>query len=266
MNEQDKQLLEQRAIVANIKSALRDEIKDAINVQCELRDALRADAEGEPAEGGSEESNAECLDKILQRLEALHARLEEHENGGGEERDDAGDDISPQHLQHDPGLEHSEVGRNRMDSEFMTMDQINDIANKCASLQVKADKYYSLYNDSAPRAVHGEKPTNFRKRLLSGLQRRSCNDAIRKIDLLGVADDATLDYLEGQIFADADLSARNPSSWAPETDLMEIKTPDASGRVISTFHSRSGPRVWMDQFSCFPGRRMLAKIQGNRGE
>lgn len=97
--------------------------------------------------------------------------------------------------------------------------------------QAKADAVYRLHGTTAPMAVHGEAPLDYRRRLASGLQKHSKDWG--KQSLAAVSRDV-LAPIETAIYADAAAEARNPQN-VPRGQLREIRTPDGSGRVVSEF-------------------------------
>lgn len=102
--------------------------------------------------------------------------------------------------------------------------------NEVADAQVKADSVFSCFGKRAPVPLSGEKPLEYRRRLMIQLQEHSPD--IKSVDLSSIADSALLSVAEKTIYADAQKSAS--LSVGPGM-LREIKRADATGRQISTF-------------------------------
>jgi hypothetical protein len=100
-----------------------------------------------------------------------------------------------------------------------------------AAAQTRADAVYREFGDvhGAPAAMSGESSGQYRRRLLKGLQARS--KAWASVDLHRL-DDSTLGIAEGQILADAQVAARNPTDL-PEDRLLHIRKVDPVTNLTS---------------------------------
>jgi hypothetical protein len=92
-----------------------------------------------------------------------------------------------------------------------------------ADAQARADVVYNeLGLKGAPPPMRGEKSLSYRRRLLKEVQKHS--EDWRDVDL-AVLDARTMAVAEKRIYADASVSARNPSQF-PEQGLVTIPTRD----------------------------------------
>jgi|SRR5271166_6537524 len=122
-------------------------------------------------------------------------------------------------------------------------------------IQAKYDESaFSLFpGRSAPRALEGESPEQYRKRLASmalayapGLQNIKMDDA------RGTA----FDLVEKQVLDAVASEARHPT-LIPDGELREVTRYDQAGRPFTEFYGR--PSAWLSQFT---GRkRRLAGIK-----
>ena len=121
-----------------------------------------------------------------------------------------------------------------------------------STAQDRAHRALMAFGDSAPRPVDGESAESYRRRVLKRLQPKS--RAWSEIDL-STLNGKALSIAESQIFADAEMAAREPGS-VPEGVLIPTVTMDDTGRKITTFNG--SPKAWMSSFT-MPSRR-LTKI------
>ncbi len=101
-----------------------------------------------------------------------------------------------------------------------------------ADCQAKADSVYSAFGDRAPAPLNGETPLAYRKRLAAKLKDHSTT--LKTADLNAIADSATFDFVEKQIYSDAMTAAMNPVASAG-MGLREVITRSRAGHEISTF-------------------------------
>jgi 8-oxo-dGTP pyrophosphatase MutT (NUDIX family) len=137
----------------------------------------------------------------------------------------------------------------KADAEAAAMADAAEEEGK-SEAQAKADSVYSQFGQSAPRAMQGESLLAYRRRLASKLKVHSAD--YKDINLSVIADSGLLTVAENRIYADAVAAARTPAE-VQGGQLLEIKTADRSGRMISTF--RGHPDSWMRQFKS-PARRV----------
>ena len=121
-----------------------------------------------------------------------------------------------------------------------------------ADTQSKYDSVFLALGDAqgAPRPLQQEDHMGYRRRLANRLKAHA--PRFKDIDILSINDAATFDYMEEQVFKDAQEAALHPADLPPAT-LREIKTRDATGREISTFVGDSA--AFIGQFTG-PARRM----------
>lgn len=109
--------------------------------------------------------------------------------------------------------------------------QSDEDADALAAAQARADSVYMALGKRAPRPMAGEALHSYNIRLTREVQKHSPKWA--KTELHRLPSD-TLATIQADVYADAVVAARNPDDVEPGT-LREIKTPDSSGRLISTF-------------------------------
>lgn len=137
----------------------------------------------------------------------------------------------------------------RLDKRFdSVMPPSEEEAEKMADAQARADSVAMTFGRRAPRPLAGETLLGYRRRLAKEYQKYS--NQWNKIDLR-TCTAAVLDIAEPQIYADAQRAGENPIMEGAST-LREVRRPDATGRMISTFYGH--PSAWMSDFRA-PTRR-----------
>ncbi len=126
-----------------------------------------------------------------------------------------------------------------------------------ADCQARADSVYQQHGKQAPRAMAGEKPLQYRRRLLRPMQAHST--AWKDVDLSAINDAAALGNIESVIYADAARAAQSIGVDVGD-GLREIRRRNDSGHNVTTFAGRPG--AWMAPFSA-PSR---ALVQFNKGD
>lgn len=111
-----------------------------------------------------------------------------------------------------------------------------------ADAQAKADSVYSAFGKQAPRALNGEDPLAYRKRLLTPM--KSHSKEWKSVDIAKL-DAATFDVIESKVYADAMEAATHPTDIA-EGGLRAVPKHTGTGHVITTFYG--SPRAWMGDF------------------
>jgi hypothetical protein len=155
----------------------------------------------------------------------------------GEMRPD--DEEMEEHVKHDDDDE---------DMHEKIAAKMDAMSVKFADVQAKADSVFAAFGKSASRPLHGESLSNYRKRLMRGLQGYS--DAYKNVNLRTIKDKTLLAIAEKQIFADAMAAAKNPVAYGDA--LIEHRTTDRTGRTISTFTGSMS--AWLDDFKVPPMR------------
>ena len=112
-----------------------------------------------------------------------------------------------------------------------------------AGFQARADRTYSMHGLSAPRAMEGETPLSYRRRLVSALTRHSPD--YKDINIGEINSEAMLAIVEKRVYEDADKAAKNPIDIGVG-ELRKVVRTDDVGRRITEFHG--DPRAWMDRF------------------
>jgi 8-oxo-dGTP pyrophosphatase MutT (NUDIX family) len=129
-------------------------------------------------------------------------------------------------------------------------DSVTDSA-KFADAQAHADSVYSMLGGAAPRPMAGEALTDYRVRLLRGLQTHSA--AFKDSDLGAVAraDSVAFAGVETQILADAKKFANTPVAIADGALVPTVRRTEA-GHTVTTY--RGDPFVWLSPFMQTPKR------------
>jgi len=118
----------------------------------------------------------------------------------------------------------------------MTAETTPQERDELASAQSRADSVAAMYGDRAPAPIPGEKPVDYRKRLLAKFQRHSPAYNGVKFDAF---DPATLGLVEERVYADAMTTARTSNDAQPGI-LIPVTKRDQAGREITTFHGDVG--------------------------
>lgn len=111
-----------------------------------------------------------------------------------------------------------------------------------ASAQSRADSVAAMFGDRAAPPIPGEKPLDYRKRLLARFQRHSERFKESRFDSM---DDASVGAVEDIVYADAVTSARSPAQTQPG-QLIEFTERDRAGRTITKYAGDIA--AWMTPF------------------
>ena len=123
---------------------------------------------------------------------------------------------------------------------------------KLAKIQVRADEAYSAHGLKAGRALDGETPLAYQRRLLKGLRQHSKTWA--GMDLSQFPEVA-LEPVSQQIYADSIIASRNPVNM-PAGRLQEFHSKDLGGRDITEFRGD-----WSAAFGAFESpARIVGRI------
>ena len=121
---------------------------------------------------------------------------------------------------------------------------LNDIdRERFAAIQEAADPAFQAFGDRAPAPLSGETPTQYKRRLGSKLQANSPKWANARLS--AVSDDAMLDTILTEIYADSAAAARRGADVMPG-QLREISR-QAGGHIINEFVGEPGS--WMSGFT-----------------
>jgi hypothetical protein len=111
-----------------------------------------------------------------------------------------------------------------------------------AVIQESADPAFQAFGDRAPAPLSGETPTQYKRRLGSKLQSNSPKWANSRLS--AVSDDAMLDTILADVYADSIAAARRGSDVMPG-HLREISR-QVGGHIINEFVGE--PSSWMGGF------------------
>ena len=219
------------------------------------------------------------LTAIADKLNSMHARLDEIEKGEKEPEEDlksegrTKSDEELKQIQDAMGESAGELNQmgepkplaadSKADSDYYAdmrrqPDHIIDthVRNVISKIQARADRLHAMQNSNAPRALEGETPYLYKRRLVNAFKKFS--PAFANVDLAKIPDGPGFLAVENQIYNDAEIALKNPLNFIGDgDDLYERKTRDASGREISEFFSNRGPSSWMDAFSGGARRRLI---------
>lgn len=122
-----------------------------------------------------------------------------------------------------------------------------------AEAQAKADSSYGSVGKRAPVPFSGEKPLDYRKRVLMGMQKHCAKH--KDVNIRAIADSATLAVLEEAIYSAARTSIEEEMNNT-QGQLHKRVRNDEAGRTITEY--QGDPNVWLSAFKT-PGR-VLSKI------
>jgi hypothetical protein len=160
------------------------------------------------------------LDRVLSHLEGLAAKQEAH----GAKIDSLCTRMDA--LEKAPGEE------TRADSGVPLAALPAAERERYTAAQVRADRAYQAFGDSAPHALNGETLRAYRCRLAGVLKRHSAT--YKDSNLSAIADEAALGNVEEQIYADAiKASMVPPPAGAP---LSQRTSMDEFGRRVTKFY------------------------------
>ncbi|WP_061069068.1 DUF2213 domain-containing protein [Serratia liquefaciens] len=117
--------------------------------------------------------------------------------------------------------------------------------------RVKADSAYVACGKQAPSPFSGERPLDYRKRVLIGMQKHS--DKHKDVNIRAIADSATLSVLEEAIYSEARKSIENDMNNTLGQLHQRVRM-DEAGRRITEY--QGDPNVWLAAFKT-PGRRLV---------
>ncbi len=113
----------------------------------------------------------------------------------------------------------------------LTTEQPAEERNALALAQSRADNVAAMFGDRASQPLAGEKPIDYRKRLLGRFQKHSVRFKESRFDRL---DDAMLGPIEDIVYADAVAAAKAPGVGAPG-QLIPFTERDRAGRTITKY-------------------------------
>jgi 8-oxo-dGTP pyrophosphatase MutT (NUDIX family) len=101
--------------------------------------------------------------------------------------------------------------------------------------QARADDVFSAHGSQAPRPLHGESPSAYRRRAAMTLQSHS--PRWKGVDLTKIGADEALNIAVDQIYADAAVAANAPIDL-PEGMLAVQRRDRSTGHMITTFRGK----------------------------
>lgn len=122
----------------------------------------------------------------------------------------------------------------------------DDDFRQLTDIQSRADQVLVLFGKSAPRALHGESPIDYRVRLLNMLKEHSPTFKGVSLEKVAAADSTALAPIEDTIMADAQRVGTSPTT-VPEGELRCISRRMPSGHMMNEYVGQ--PRSWMNQFA-----------------
>lgn len=108
--------------------------------------------------------------------------------------------------------------------------------------QARADDVFALFGERAPRPLAGQTPAAYERNCVRKLKAHSPRWSKVDENSAAFADDAVFGQIRDQVYADAAVAARAPTS-IPEGQLREV-TRREGGHEVREFHGN--PRIWMD--------------------
>lgn len=214
----------------------------------ELKAKAKADAEEKEAAEAKTKADAEEKNALLKAVDSISKRLDSIEaaNKPAPELQTAADKAKADAEEESKKKEEEEKSKAdaqaKADADIRAkIDAIQAALPKAlsdadyaqmADCQAKADSVYSAFGDRAPAPLNGEAPLAYRKRLAAKLKEHSTT--LKAADLNAIADSATFDFVEKQIYSDAMTAAMNPVASAG-MGLREVITRSRAGHEISTF-------------------------------
>ncbi|MGH7012555.1 MAG: hypothetical protein ACREEL_00095 [Stellaceae bacterium] len=113
--------------------------------------------------------------------------------------------------------------------------------DQLATTQARADSLAAKFGEHAPAPMPGERPDNFRRRVLSGLKKFSPQFADFDV---ARADDALLAVAEPAIYEAAEAVAH--AGTATTAALVKVEEADSTGRKITRYYGDN--LAWMAPF------------------
>ena len=209
----------------------------------------RKDAEDEKAAQDKARKDAdEALSKIADAVGSLCSRLDawEEEKKADKARKDAEEAEAKEAAAKKDAEEAEKAEKAEKDAQAATLnaDVLGRLAKveaivkpvsdedraKLADIQSRFDSVMIAFGKQAPRALDGETPLGYRRRLLTSLQ--SYSPDFKDASLAGIQDSVSFDVAERIILKDAIAAAKSPTDLA-DGELRPIVKKDMAGREIT---------------------------------
>jgi hypothetical protein len=233
------------------------------------RDKKRRDGDAEGGDSDTLADKMQALDDAIEagdkeEIEKAHEALKEHLRADGKKRKDANRRKDDDEDLKKPGDYDPKDDRYYGEPKKVMADSLiadNKRRELMAELQSRADSVANHFGEEAPRPMSGERPNDYRRRLL---RKFLCHSKVFKdVDINTIPSGPAFDAFETQVFADAVTAANDRQSLnASATGFLRkvIKT-DETGRPITEYFGR--PRMWLEQFCC-PAKRLVCINNGSR--
>lgn len=112
-----------------------------------------------------------------------------------------------------------------------------------AVIQEEADAAFQAFGDRAPAPMDGETPTNYKRRLTTKMQAHSSK--WRDTRLSGIADEATIDVIAADVYADS-IAAARAGVDIPAGQLRKVERSSGGHTIIEW---EGAPDSWMNAFA-----------------
>ena len=217
-----------------------EELKAKAKADAEEKEKAEAKAKAD-AEAAAESPVMKALDAIAKRMDSIEAANKpapELQTAADKAKADAEEEAKKKEEEEkskaDAQVKADAEIRAKIDAIQAALPKALSDADyaQMADCQAKADSVYSAFGDRAPAPLNGEAPLAYRKRLAAKLKEHSIT--LKAADLNAIADSATFDFVEKQIYSDAMTAAMNPVASAG-MGLREVITRSRAGHEISTF-------------------------------
>ena len=233
--------------------------------KADAEEKAKADAEEEKAKADSEKWDKlmSAVDSIAKRMDSFDKKADEapaEELPVGDKKADAEKEAEEKAKADAEEKEKEEAAKADAEKSAL-LDRVNQLEKMLvqtaqlavkpltdadhaafADAQAKADAVYQAFGKQAPRALNGEDPLAYRKRLAAGV--KSHSEQWKGIDISKV-DSQVFEIAESKIYADAMDAAIHPEA-SPEGGLRAVSKTTDSGHKITTFYGKPGD--WMDDF------------------
>ncbi|MET3232278.1 UNVERIFIED_ORG: 8-oxo-dGTP pyrophosphatase MutT (NUDIX family) [Burkholderia sp. 1263] len=233
--------------------------------KADAEEKAKADAEEEKAKADSEKWDKlmSAVDSIAKRMDSFDKKADEvpaEELPVGDKKADAEKEAEEKAKADADEKEKEEAAKADAEKSAL-LDRVNQLEKMLvqtaqlavkpltdadhaafADAQAKADAVYQAFGKQAPRALNGEDPLAYRKRLAAGV--KSHSEQWKGIDISKV-DSQVFEIAESKIYADAMDAAIHPEA-SPEGGLRAVSKTTDSGHKITTFYGKPGD--WMDDF------------------
>ena len=207
-----------------------DAVLDAIKDACSKMDAA-----------------GQRMDAMEENFRRMDARMDSIADASKKDEDEKEEDKKADAMADEAPITRAEAARLRADLASLQARApalISDAdREKLANIQADADPVFQAFNDRAPAPLEGEAPIAYKRRLAAKMQPHS--DKWKSARLSAIADEAVLDTVIADVYADSMVAARRGVD-VPAGQLRMI-TRQAGGHTINEFEG--SPGAWVNQFA-----------------